>query len=137
LLPQCIWAEQRLIEYMATAPFVAFPRPRLSPFAEQRRFRPFTGGHSVGSIVITAGTAALKVRDKATDKELVLSNNHVLAMNGTTGAQGPIGLVTLQPGPYDGGVNPGDRIGTLFKVCLAQSKCNKVDAAVSALTPQI
>ena len=116
------------IEYRITDPFKAFS----TPYTGERK-RPFYGGNSIGSVVITAGTAGLKVRDKATGKDLVLSNNHVLAMNGTTGGQGPLGLVTVQPGPYDGGVAPADRVGSLSKYVSLALTGNRVDCAVATL----
>ncbi len=91
-----------------------------------RRIRPAEGGYSVGHYQITAGTIATCVYDilpggttgSAPVHGLgipphfyILSNNHVLA--NTNGAQ--IGDPILQPGPYDGGTNPADRIATLSR----------------------
>jgi hypothetical protein len=73
------------------------------------RQRPAPVGFSVGHPSITAGTIGARVKDLA-GNVYVLSNNHVLAAINS----GQIGDATLQPGPYDGGTDPADRIGTLF-----------------------
>jgi hypothetical protein len=88
-----------------------------------QRIRPARGGYSVGHFKITAGTIATCVYDilpggtvsppshgiGIPPKYYILSNNHVLA-NVNAGSPGdPI----LQPGPYDGGTDPADRIATL------------------------
>jgi hypothetical protein len=73
------------------------------------RQRPAPLGFSVGHPSITAGTIGARVVD-GQGNVYVLSNNHVLAaMN-----DGLIGDATLQPGTYDGGTDPADKIGTLF-----------------------
>jgi len=88
-----------------------------------RRIRPAEGGYSVGHEKITAGTIATCVYDRlpgATGrppapgigipkKFYILSNNHVLANSN----KAKPGDTILQPGPYDGGVDPTDRIGIL------------------------
>lgn len=74
------------------------------------RFRPtIPSGVSIGHYKITAGTLGTIVTDRATGAKLILSNNHVLA-NSNDAA---IGDAILQPGPADGGQNPGDRVATL------------------------
>src|SRR2546427_9079395 len=90
-----------------------------------RRVRPAKGGYSVGHKDITAGTIATCAYDilpggttnppahgiGIPQKYYILSNNHVLA-NTNAGSPGdPI----LQPGPYDGGTDPADRIATLSR----------------------
>src|SRR5438046_1832351 len=78
---------------------------RAQPF--RGRYRPPTGGGSVGHFKITAGTIACLVRK---DRALyILSNNHVLANVNTGQAGDPV----LQPGPYDGGRVPADVIAKL------------------------
>ncbi len=88
-----------------------------------KRIRPAMGGYSVGHKNITAGTIATCVYDilpggstnppvhgvGIPPKFYILSNNHVLANSNAGG----IGDAVLQPGPYDGGVDPADRIATL------------------------
>lgn len=71
------------------------------------RSRPAPVGFSVGHPSITAGTIGARVKD-AGGNVYLLSNNHVLAA-----INGNLGSATLQPGPYDGGTDPADRIGTL------------------------
>jgi len=71
------------------------------------RYRPAPGGVSIGHVEITAGTLGCLV--KKNGKKLILSNNHVLA--NSNNAQP--GDYILQPGPYDGGEFPGDRIAKL------------------------
>src|SRR5438309_8769736 len=74
-----------------------------------KRQRPAPMGFSVGHPAITAGSIGARVVDPA-GNVYVLSNNHVLANSNDA----TIGDAALQPGPFDGGTNPADRIGTLF-----------------------
>jgi hypothetical protein len=73
------------------------------------RRRPAPVGFSLGHPAITAGTIGGRVIDAA-GNVYVLSNNHVLANQNAA----QLGDPALQPGPLDGGTDPGDRIGTLF-----------------------
>jgi hypothetical protein len=114
-----------------------------------KRIRPAEGGWSVGHVSITAGTIATCVYDilpggtvsppahgvGIPPKYYILSNNHVLANSNAAFLGDPI----LQPGPFDGGTNPADRIATLSRfvpitfdppVPRAQHN-NLVDAAVA------
>lgn len=114
-----------------------------------RRIRPAQGGWSVGHYQITAGTIATCVYDLLPgagtnpptygvgipSKFYILSNNHVLANSNDAHLGDPI----LQPGPYDGGTNPADKIASLSRfipiqfapqVPLAQQN-NIVDAAIA------
>ncbi|HET7855446.1 MAG TPA: hypothetical protein VFL41_03220 [Gaiellaceae bacterium] len=115
-----------------------------------KRIRPAMGGYSVGHYQITAGTIATCVYDilpggttgnkpvhgmGIPPKYFILSNNHVLA---NTNA-GQIGDPILQPGVYDGGTDPADRIATLTRMVpitlepptpRAQHR-NLVDAAIA------
>jgi hypothetical protein len=114
-----------------------------------RRARPAQGGYSVGHINITAGTIATCVYDilpggtvsppvhgvGIPPRYYILSNNHVLANVNAASPGDPI----LQPGPFDGGTNPADRIATLSRfvpitlqppVPLAQHN-NLVDCAIA------
>jgi hypothetical protein len=63
------------------------------------RWRPAPGGVSIGHYKITAGTLGALAKDRETGKNVILSNNHVLA-NSNDASQGD---EILQPGPYDGG----------------------------------
>lgn len=90
-----------------------------------KRVRPAQGGYSVGHKNITAGTIATCVYDMLPGgtisppahgvgiptKFYILSNNHVLA-NSNAGSPGD---AVLQPGPYDGGTDPADRIASLTR----------------------
>jgi hypothetical protein len=113
------------------------------------RFRPAKGGHSVGHMAVTAGTIATGVYDflpEATatppatgigipGRFYLLSSNHVLANANAASIGDPI----LQPGPFDGGIDPIDRIGSLNRyIPLAfhpdvprDQHDNLVDAAVA------
>jgi len=114
-----------------------------------KRVRPAKGGYSVGHVNITAGTIATSVYDilpggstnppvhgvGIPPKFYILSNNHVLANSNNASPGDPI----LQPGPYDGGVDPADRIATLsrfipltFEPPIPRSQHNNlVDAAIA------
>lgn len=102
------------------------------PFADQaqpaevgiellaRKVRPAGGGYSIGHFAITAGTLGTCVHDLlgtpgnpsgVPSSYYILSNNHVLA---NSNAATPGDLI-LQPGPYDGGTNPGDGIARLHR----------------------
>lgn len=90
-----------------------------------RRVRPAEGGYSVGHFKITAGTIATCVYDMlpgsttnppangvgVPPRYYILSNNHVLANSNASAPGDPI----LQPGPFDGGVDPADRIARLSR----------------------
>ncbi|MGH7486795.1 MAG: hypothetical protein ACREMY_14515, partial [bacterium] len=115
-----------------------------------RRIRPAEGGYSAGHVAITAGTIATCVYDilpggtvsppshgiGIPPRYYILSNNHVLANSNAAAPGDPI----LQPGPFDGGTDPADRIARLSRfipitfeppVPRAQHR-NLVDAAVAA-----
>lgn len=90
-----------------------------------QRVRPAQGGYSVGHKNITAGTIATCVYDilpggsvsppvhgvGIPGKYYILSNNHVLANSNAAS----LGDAVLQPGPYDGGTDPADRIANLTR----------------------
>jgi len=113
------------------------------------RVRPAKGGCSVGHYKITAGTIGTCVYDILPEesnspsrqgigipsKYYILSNNHVLANSNDAATGDPI----LQPGPYDGGTDPADRVAALSRfipitfdppVPRAQHN-NLVDAAIA------
>ncbi len=71
--------------------------------------RPVPIGVSTGHPSITAGTIGFRVKDGA-GNVFALGNNHVFADRNDAS----IGDPALQPGAYDGGTDPADRIGTLF-----------------------
>ena len=101
------------------------------------RLRPAPGGISCGHFAITAGTLGCLVRGRSApriNRLMVLSNNHVLA---NTNA-GPLGASILQPGPFDGGNNPADRIAILERfvpINFAAGAANVVDCATGWAWP--
>lgn len=105
---------------VVTGPFVA-RADRTS------RARPAPIGFSVGHPDITAGTLGARVTDGT--NIYILSNNHVIANSNNANLGDP----TLQPGPVDGGNEPGDVIGTLhaYEEILFNGPDNVMDAAVS------
>lgn len=100
--------------------------PFAGALALAKRARPAEGGYSVGHFKITAGTIATCVYDilpggttsgtpapgvGMPPRTYILSNNHVLANVNDA----KTGDAILQPGPYDGGTDPADRIATLTR----------------------
>lgn len=68
------------------------------------------GGISIGSEEVTAGTLTGRFIDLTDGKIVMVSNRHVL--EGIPGK-----TIVLQPGPYDGGKKPEDKIGTVKRLC--------------------
>ncbi len=96
-----------------------------------RRFRPAPGGVSIGHELVTAGTLGCWVRKDG--KWYILSNNHVLANSNAA----RIGDAILQPGRYDGGEWPLDRIAALsdfveIKFAKGESDC-KIGRSAAAV----
>ena len=87
-------------DVIETGEIVAFQDPK-------GRFRPAPGGVSLGHFDITAGTLGCLVRKNG--QLHILSNNHVIANSNNART----GDAILQPGPFDGGRDPQDRIATL------------------------
>jgi len=100
--------------------------PRIDPTA--RFTRPVPIGVSTGHPDITAGTISCRVKDTS-GNVYALSNNHIYANENLAS----IGDNVLQPGPYDGGKNPQDAIGTLsaFVPIKFDGTNNTVDAAIA------
>lgn len=103
-------------------------------FAEsyRARVRPAVPGYSIGHFKITAGTFGCLVREACDPCTVhILSNNHVLANSNAASIGDPI----LQPGPFDGGTYPRDRIARLSKFVPiwfgSQTRYNLVDAALA------
>jgi len=90
--------------------------------------RPVPIGVSTGHPDITAGTISCRVKDTS-GNVYALSNNHIYANENLAS----IGDNVLQPGPYDGGKNPQDAIGTLsaFVPIKFDGTNNTVDAAIA------
>ena len=98
------------------------------------RFRPACIGISTGHPDITAGTIGARVTDGS--NVYALSNNHVYADENFA----ILGDNVLQPGPFDGGKNPGDAIGTLAEfvpIDFSTSASNTVDAAIALTTTEL
>ncbi|MDP4509471.1 chymotrypsin family serine protease [Nonomuraea turcica] len=90
-----------------------------------RRMRPCPSGFSIGNVQVTAGTMGSVVYDFLPGATIdppapglgipsrfyVLSNNHVLADSN----RAPVGSAIVQPGRFDGGVDPQDRIAVLSR----------------------
>ena len=89
--------------------------------------RPVPIGVSTGHPDITAGTIGCRVTDGT--YVYALSNNHIYANENDAN----IGDAALQPGPYDGGQDPGDAIGTLydFEPIFFDGRDNTIDAAIA------
>ncbi|WP_405654407.1 hypothetical protein [Streptomyces sp. RK9] len=96
----------------------------------KRRMRPSPSGFSVGNVRVTAGTLGSVVYDflpgASVDppgaglgvpaKFYILSNNHVLADSN----RAQLGSSIVQPGVFDGGQDPADRIATLDRFITIQ-----------------
>jgi hypothetical protein len=124
-------------------------QPLIASTQLAKRSRPAKGGYSIGHVNITAGTIATCVYDilpgggvsppshgiGIPGKYYILSNNHVLANSNNANP----GDMCLQPGPFDGGVNPDDRVATLSRwipiyfdpPMPRQQHRNLVDAAIA------
>ena len=102
---------------------------RFQAFGNVTRERPCPGGFSIGHIDITTGTLGCLVKDKLNGATVILSNNHVLANTNQGAAGDPI----VQPGPYDAGADPDDRIATLtrfYPINFTAGVNNLIDSAI-------
>ncbi len=99
-----------------TDPTARFPRP--TPI-----------GVSTGHPDITAGTIGARVTNGSS--LFALSNNHIYANSNDA----VIGDSELQPGPFDGGSDPQDKIGELadFEPIDFSGADNTIDAAIAAI----
>lgn len=88
-----------------------------------RRIRPVQAGYSVGT-VNWSGTGGVVVTNR--NQLYLLSNNHVLNKNNSTGY-----TATLQPGGADGGKVSRDRIGSLNRFVKLRKTNNYIDAALA------
>lgn len=86
-------------------------------------FRPAPGGVSVDAISGTAGTLGGWVWDTTDDTIVMLSNHHIFGH--TTGTD------IIQPGPFDGGSTPADKIGDVKRgVPRSTTATNTVDCGI-------
>ena len=108
------------------------PQPEVDPTA---RFpRPVPIGVSTGHPDITAGTIGARVTDGV--NVYALSNNHVYADEN----RASIGDSVLQPGAFDGGIDPDDMIGTLSDfepIFFYPYGINFIDAAIALSSPDL
>ncbi len=102
---------------------------KIRAFSNTSRQRPATGGVSIGHYKVTAGTLGCLVTDHKRRKQLILSNNHVLADSNRAKLGDPI----LQPGKYDGGKLGRDTLATLlrFEKIRFRGEPNVVDCALA------
>lgn len=116
------------VQVVVTGKMVALFVP---PDPKARFDRPVPIGVSTGHPNITAGTIGCRVKD-GSGNVYALSNNHVYAnQNGAS-----YGDNVLQPGNADGGVDPGDTIGTLYDfepIVFSRRANNKMDAAMALI----
>lgn len=103
----------------------------LYPFSFTSRERPAPSGISVGPPVIggtiSAGTLGALVTDRSDGSLCILSCNHVLANENAASIGDPI----LQPGSFDGGINPDDLIANLKRFQMINATGNTVDCAIA------
>lgn len=112
--------------------YIGLPTKREGLSWPRGRSRPLKIGASIGHHSVTAGTLGAFVRSRDDGKVLILSNNHVLANENIGKEKDPI----LQPGTWDGGVNPGDKVGELLRwVKLRREGANLVDGALATIGP--
>ncbi len=90
----------------------------------KRKFRPAPGGVSIGHVDVTAGTLGCWV--KKNGNYFLLSNNHVLA-NSNRASKGD---AILQPGRYDGGQWPNDRLAELYDFIPIQFESGDSDCKI-------
>lgn len=95
------------------------------------KHRPAPGGVSVGHPEITAGTLTARAVDKTDGSIVGLGNNHVVALDWGELHTGEKGDSALQPGPYDGGKDPDDKIGELKRwIPVKLDEPNLIDGGV-------
>lgn len=97
---------------------------------QQGRHRPLEIGLSIGHYRVTAGTLGGFVKLRRSGAIRMLSNNHVFADEN----RGTKGDAIVQPGAYDGGRTPADRVGRLAEFeRVRKTKPNVIDAALATV----
>lgn len=88
----------------------------LHAFQNTGKWRPVSGGVSVGQPYWGTGTLSVIVQDRATKRKLILSNNHVLAKsNSDLNQWAKAGDPIIQPGEVDGGREELETVGNLIQ----------------------
>ncbi|WP_436924016.1 hypothetical protein [Halosimplex amylolyticum] len=91
------------------------------------RWRPASGGVSIGHPDVTAGTLGTSPLYTSDDETVFLTNAHVAAPANRSSA----GDTILQPGRHDGGTSPDDAIGELLEWSeLSEDEINRTDSAL-------
>lgn len=109
----------------------------IDAYAHRHRARPSPCGISVAHRLVSAGTQGALARGRSGERQnrlLMLSNNHVLADSNAAAVGDPV----LQPGPFDGGTDPGDRVAVLERwvaMNFAAGAANYVDCATAWCWP--
>jgi hypothetical protein len=102
--------------------------------ANTERMRPAIGGISIGHARTgSTGTLGALLASEADGRLYMLSNNHVLASINA----GMFGDAVIQAGSVDGGMDPADRVGTLFRypfIDRAANSNNLIDCAIAQPT---
>ena len=113
--------------------FVGRIAKHAAPWYRMRQ-RPLQPGSSVGHFQITAGTIGAIAKERKTNRDVILSNNHVLANENNAKA----GDAILQQGAFDKGKLPKDLVAKLTKwVDLMPNRANLLDAAIATVTKSI
>ena len=97
----------------------------------QKRNRPLQIGGSVANhdpVSLSAGTIGCFVT-KDGEEDFILSNNHVLANENRARR----GVNILQPGGFDGGTNPADKVGDLKDYVRLKRRHHLVDCAIASI----
>jgi hypothetical protein len=131
--------EEQGIKVLVTGEFKPLLKEgEVGPFERTGRYRPLVAGISVGHYKITAGTLGIILKDRDGD-DVILSNNHVLACSSSTKKQrANVNDDILQPGRYDGGLIPQDRVAGLKKwIPIDEYGINYVDAAIAKIDPGV
>lgn len=103
------------------------------PWYRQRR-QPLQPGSSAGHFNITAGTIGAIAQERKTGRNVIMSNNHVLANENDA----KIGDAILQPGVFDKGKLPKDQVAKLAKwIDLKPNGANLCDAAIATIVKSI
>jgi hypothetical protein len=125
---QAIAAIRHVAKNEVDIKYIGQVQKRQGPWFQQS-CRPVRIGCSIAHFKVTAGSVGGFAQASA-QAPMVLSNNHVLANENDAA----VGDAILQPGPFDGGQNPGDKIGALTQfIPLDFTGVNTVDCAVATL----